>query len=279
MSEPRSAARSAPDECNAIPAHGTPAPGVPVPRLGSEVLLVLGVSLGASALQSLLTLAARLTADTPLSHQATVIHSSLSASPWLDVTGQLIDIGLGVMPALLALYLLADVWGAACRRIGFDLTRPGRDVRQGLLWAAAIGVPGLALYIVGRLTGLTVRVIPADLGNHWWTVPILLAAAAEAAIQEEVVVTGYLLTRLEELRWPAWAAWTVTAVLRGCYHTYQGVGPMIGNAAMGLLFAVGFTRTRRVGPLVVAHFILDVCSFVGFALAGPWLHAIAPAVF
>jgi len=64
-------------------------------------------------------------------------------------------------------------------------------------------------------------------------------------------------------------------MLRGSYHLYQGFGPFIGNAVMGVVFAVFFLRTRRLWPLVVAHTILDVVSFVGYALLAdrlPFLH-------
>jgi len=33
---------------------------------------------------------------------------------------------------------------------------------------------------------------------------------------------------------------------------------------MGLIFAWWFQRSRRVLPLVVAHFLLDVSAFVGY---------------
>jgi membrane protease YdiL (CAAX protease family) len=35
---------------------------------------------------------------------------------------------------------------------------------------------------------------------------------------------------------------------------------------MGVVFALFFLRTRRLWPLIVAHTILDVVSFVGYAL-------------
>ena len=35
---------------------------------------------------------------------------------------------------------------------------------------------------------------------------------------------------------------------------------------MGVLFGWVFLRTRRVGPLVVAHTLLDIVAFVGYAL-------------
>jgi hypothetical protein len=35
---------------------------------------------------------------------------------------------------------------------------------------------------------------------------------------------------------------------------------------MGVVFAGFFLRTRRVLPLVVAHALLDIAAFVGYAL-------------
>jgi hypothetical protein len=35
---------------------------------------------------------------------------------------------------------------------------------------------------------------------------------------------------------------------------------------MGVVFALAYLRWRRVMPLVVAHTLLDVVSFVGYAL-------------
>jgi membrane protease YdiL (CAAX protease family) len=57
-----------------------------------------------------------------------------------------------------------------------------------------------------------------------------------------------------------------SAVLRGSYHLYQGFGGFIGNAVMGVVFAFFFRRTGRVMPLVVAHTILDVVAYLGYAL-------------
>ena len=58
----------------------------------------------------------------------------------------------------------------------------------------------------------------------------------------------------------------VSALIRGSYHLYQGLGGFVGNVVMGLIFGWLYTRTRRVLPLVVAHTILDVVSFVGYEL-------------
>ena len=37
----------------------------------------------------------------------------------------------------------------------------------------------------------------------------------------------------------------------------------LGNVVMGLVFAFVFIKWRRLGPLILAHFLLDFVSFVG----------------
>ena len=105
----------------------------------------------------------------------------------------------------------------------------------------------------------------ANLPDVWWAVPVLILAAAANGVLEEVVVVGYLLTRLRELGWRTWHAIAASALLRGSYHLYQGFGAFVGNAIMGVVFALFFLRTRRVLPLVIAHTLLDVAAFVGYS--------------
>ena len=61
----------------------------------------------------------------------------------------------------------------------------------------------------------------------------------------------------------------VSALVRGSYHLYQGFGGFVGNLIMGVIFGLCYLRWRRVGPLVVAHTLLDVAAFVGYALLAP----------
>ena len=62
------------------------------------------------------------------------------------------------------------------------------------------------------------------------------------------------------------AAIAVSALVRGTYHLYQGFGGFVGNVVMGVVFALVWRRTRRVGPLVVAHTLIDVVAFIGYAV-------------
>ena len=43
---------------------------------------------------------------------------------------------------------------------------------------------------------------------------------------------------------------------------------------MGVVFGLVYARWRRIGPLVVAHTVLDIGAFVGYAVLAPrvsWL--------
>jgi membrane protease YdiL (CAAX protease family) len=235
--------------------------------LRNEVLLVLGVSLGYSAVYALVDIVGRLTAAKALAQQtATLNPSQAPGRPWLDLAFQLVSIGFGVVPALLAAHLLARDHDGAAPALGLTPARPGFDLGTGAVLAALIGLPGLGLYVAAHRLGINATVVPAALPKVWWAVPVLLLSAAQNAVLEEVIVVGYLVTRLRQLGWELPAVVATSAVLRGSYHLYQGFGGFLGNAVMGVVFALFFVRYRRVGPLAVAHTILDSVSFVGYAL-------------
>ena len=223
------------------------------------MLIVLGLSLGQSAVYAVVNLIGKLTAG-PLRDQTATLNPSVTPRPLLDLTYQLLGIGFALMPVALAVWLLHG------RPIGLGVRRPGRDLAVGAGLAAAIGVPGLGFYVLGRQLGITADVVASALAPHWWTVPVLLLSALKNGLLEEVVIVGYLMERLRDLGWKPWAVVVTSAVLRGTYHLYQGVGPFFGNLVMGLLFGWFYHRTRRVMPLVVAHTLLDVVAFLGYAL-------------
>ncbi len=231
-----------------------------------EVLLVLGVSLGMSALFAAVNLIGSLTAAKPLSQQQAVLNGSAAPGrPWLDLTLQLLGILAAIIPALLAVFLL-ERSGQPPSAIGLDGREPRRDLVRGILLALLIGIPGIGLYLGAHAIGLSLNVVAEALPNVWWRYPVLLLSAVENALLEEVVVVGYLLTRLERMGWRPGRALLASATLRGSYHLYQGFGGFAGNFVMGLIFGRFFQKTRRVLPLIVAHSLIDMVSFVGYAL-------------
>lgn len=245
-------------------------------RLIFEVVIVLALSLGQSAAYSIVAIIRRLSRTEALADQTATINRPLADEQVFDLVYQLLSVTFALAPVALVLYLLWQPGLSSFRRIGFDLTRPGRDIGWGVALVAIIGIPGIALYIAGNALGITVTIVPTALGTYWWTIPVLVLVAARASLEEEIIVVGYLFTRLRELGCKPWAIIGISAVLRGSYHLYQGFGPFVGNVVMGILFGLAYQRWGRVMPLVIAHFILDVLSFTGYALVAALVPGFLP---
>lgn len=238
-----------------------------------EIVIVLALSLGRSALYAILALADAFSRG-PLKGQSTALNTSQSPRPWFDLAYQLVGVLSTVTPAALAVLLLFLTGVSAWQVLGLDLRRPLRDLAWGALLAASIGIPGLAIYYAGRALGATVEVVPAALGEYWWSIPVLVLQAVKNAVIEEVIAVGYLTVRLERLGWGPRRIVLASAVLRGSYHLYQGWPSALGNVVMGLVFGWCYKRWGRVMPLVVAHTIIDIIAFVGYPLAAAWWPAI-----
>ena len=241
-----------------------------------EIVAVFAVSLGASGLYALVSFIGSLTAKQSLGKQTAVLNGTLAPGrPLLDLFLQLLNITLALGPVLLVLYLLARA-GEGPSSIGLDARQPGRDLVRGAVLAALIGGSGLALYLIAFHIGVELNVVAENLPDIWWRIPVLLLSAVQNATVEEVIVVGYLLSRLDRLGVRPSRAIAISALIRGSYHLYQGAGAFIGNAAMGAIFAILYRRWGRVTPLIIAHFLIDAVAFVGYALlAGhvSWLPA------
>jgi uncharacterized protein len=228
-------------------------PGLDRRTLREEILVVLALSLLASAVYAVLSL---LSAPLKGVHVASVNQSN-------ELARQLVGIAFSLAPVWLVVHLLKRS-GEGVQAIGLAWDRPLHDLKLGAAFFAVVGLGGLAFYLGAVALGVNRFVVPVPPLGHWWTVPVLLLNAAAAALLEEVIVLGYLITRLRQLAWSPFAAVTASAILRGSYHLYQGWGGFAGNLAMGILFGVAFLRLRRTWPFVFAHFFLDAAAGIGF---------------
>jgi membrane protease YdiL (CAAX protease family) len=247
----------------ALPAGLTPG------LAAAEVLLVLALSLGRAGVYAIVSFLADLTSGVPLADQAAVLNDSLAPGrPLLDLIRQVLRVAFALAPVGLVWYFLARS-REGLGSIGLDLRQPLRDVARGAGVAAVVGGIGLAGYLLAHAAGVNLTVVAADLPDQWWRSPVLVASAVENALLEEVVVVGFLIRRLTQLGWGRPATIATSAVVRGSYHLYQGIGGLLGNMAMGALFGWLFHRWGRVMPLVIAHALIDVVAFLGYAvLAG-----------
>ena len=242
-------------------------------QLRWELAIVLALSFGAAGVRAIVVLAERLTSEISLSSQTATINRPLADRATFDLIYQLLSFAFGLAPVALVAYLL---WRRRAPHLGdLGLGRLprmrrnwwGRESAFGLLLAAAIGIPGLVFYVFARGIGINTTVIPAALDTYWWTVPVLVLMALKAALGEELIVVAYFFDRMRRLGVGPIATIVSSALLRGSYHLYQGFGGFVGNVVMGLVFGWAYQRWSRSLPLIVAHWLLDIVSFVGYPLA------------
>ncbi|WLP92767.1 CPBP family intramembrane glutamic endopeptidase [Gordonia sp. NB41Y] len=229
-----------------------------------ELCIVGVLTFGFSAVSAILSLI-ELQVSVGVGNATVALNPSRSDVSAIDLIRQLMSAVRLYAIAGLGAYLL---WRGGLRlsSVGLGRLRPRTDVPPGLFLAALIGLPGLALVAVARALGMNAHLVPSETEGAWWRWPLYILVAVGNAAAEEIVVVAYFITRLRQLGLSANAALLSSAVLRGGYHLYQGVGAGLGNIVMGLVFGRYYQVTNRVWPLVVAHAVIDVVAFVGYAL-------------
>jgi membrane protease YdiL (CAAX protease family) len=216
--------------------------------LTEELLIVLGLSLLPSAVNAIITLF-----EAPVDRSVTV-----AVGPQFPLFAEeLSSIVFAAVPVWLVIYLVRRN-GEGTASIGLRWDRPSLDIGRAVILAAVVGVVGIGVYVAAVHLGVNRLVIPVPPLHRWWTYPVLVLNAAENGVLEEVVVVGYLITRLRQLGLGRSRAVGGSALLRGSYHLYQGWGAFTGNLALGLFFGWLFTRWRRTWPLAIAHTLVDV---------------------
>ncbi len=228
-----------------------------------EIAVVLAVSFALSAYIAVLHLIESVLLG--LSGQTVALNPSRSPYALIDLGLNLANLFQLLAWGALAVYLL---WrsGFSPTQIGLGRIRPRSDLAGGVGLTVLIGVPGLALYQIARMLGVNASVEPAELNDTWWRIPMLLLLAFGNGWAEEVIVVGFLLTRLRQLRINPWLALAISSLLRGAYHLYQGFGAGLGNVVMGMVFGYAWQRTGRLWPLIIAHTLIDAVAFVGYSL-------------
>ena len=253
--------------------HRELAPQAQRPRLRWELGIVLALSFGLAGARALVSLLEMLALGPDLSSHTAKINRPLASVEYFDLAYQLLGVIGGLAPVALVVYLLWRDRRPHLGDLGLGAPAAGtrwrwiRESGSGFLLAAAIGIPGLVFYVFAKSIGMNATVVPTDLNAYWWTVPLLVIQALRAALGEELIVVAYFFDRMKRLGVGALATIVASALLRGSYHLYQGFGGFLGNVVMGLVFGWAYQRWGRALPLIVAHLLLDIVSFVGFPLA------------
>jgi len=79
---------------------------------------------------------------------------------------------------------------------------------------------------------------------------------------EELIVRAYAMSEVMGLGGSRALAVVVSVALQVSYHLYQGAARSIAVAATFTVFSIYFVRTRRILPVVIAHFCIDALALL-----------------
>jgi membrane protease YdiL (CAAX protease family) len=75
---------------------------------------------------------------------------------------------------------------------------------------------------------------------------------------EELIVRGYLMTEIMDLTGSPALAVALSVLVQSSYHLYYGWAGAIALSFQFLIFALYYTRSRRLLPVIVAHGFFDI---------------------
>jgi uncharacterized protein len=96
-----------------------------------------------------------------------------------------------------------------------------------------------------------------------FALPTVIAASVVNALFEEVFVCGYLISIAKEHGHLAVGV-NASVAIRLAYHLYEGGAGVIMVIPVGLIFALWFSRTGRLWPVVIAHAAIDIAALTSF---------------
>ena len=99
-------------------------------------------------------------------------------------------------------------------------------------------------------------ITPGSIPLHWVTI---IGFTLLNAFYEELVYMGYVFNQWAA-KYGAEKALFFTAFIRLIVHTYQGTEHILPIGLWSLLFGVWYYYQRKLWPLILAHFLIDLLS-------------------
>lgn len=217
-----------------------------------------------------------------------------------------IEIGIVVCLAVIPYYAFLlvplpapnEIWKDSITRVAMAL--PICAVVLYIMWRSEMAWPhfglkqgfdatGVGVFVAALLCGLVLNPLMAAGFNMTWPLspeayeqinasflgPVsvldwcsLSIALLFSAAAEELAIRGFLTTRLNDLWYRKFLAVLVPAIVFGGYHYYQGFPSALAITIEGVIFGWMMLSTKRLVPLVLAHWISNIYMFSAFPLPG-----------
>ena len=196
-----------------------------------------------------------------------VSHASLTQLPTYDPHQPVANVVLGLISYLpvaavvpLALLLLART-GQRPADLGLTGARwPDLGVAVGLA-AAGLGCEFVLAIPFAQLKNSALVNTAGPLHVPVYYVIFGLSQSLITSIAEETAVSGYLLTRLDQLGWRPWPAFWLSLALRTSYHVYYGLGVVL-TLPLGYFLTRSFQKHGKLSRPILAHFLYDSVIFL-----------------
>ncbi|MEO1042105.1 MAG: type II CAAX endopeptidase family protein [Pseudomonadota bacterium] len=138
------------------------------------------------------------------------------------------------------------------------------------VFASIVVLSPLVFQLADSLTGGAERELP-EVATVAQLLMLLLLSWTSAAIGEEMVFRGFLMTRLAEMFGRSAISWVValvfSSIIFGALHAYQGINGILVTGLVGFIFGVWYLIGRRnLLPLMIAHGLVDTMSVVALYL-------------
>jgi uncharacterized protein len=158
----------------------------------------------------------------------------------------------------IALYLLSRT-GQGAKVLGLGWPGLRSDIVPALgIIGASWGCEIAVLIALGPLLSSNSKLnAPSPVGNvpHYYVIWGLMISAT-TAVTEEVLMNGYLMTRLSQLGWSPNAALILGIALRTSYHVYYGIG-FVATIPIAYFLTRSFQKNGQLTRPIVAHFLYD----------------------
>jgi len=99
--------------------------------------------------------------------------------------------------------------------------------------------------------------------DRGWSLPLLLVYVLINPIKEELIARALVMSEVRFLTGRAWVAVVASVGLQVSYHFYQGIFAALSYIALFLVFALYYSRTRLILPIILAHLYFDLFA-LGF---------------
>lgn len=141
--------------------------------------------------------------------------------------------------------------------IGFAVTIRSTAASVGVFAVSVIACSGAyaVLQGIGALEGWSQTAM-----NFTAAPALFLLFLIVNSVFEEVFVTGYLI-EASRASGTAYAV-SLSTVVRLLYHTYQGPVALAYIVPIGLIFGAVYARYRNLWPLIVAHTLINLFSWM-----------------